>query len=130
MNYKVMYRPSHQKATKSGCVRIHVLRAEYALGRPLPVCVQIHHVDGVSTNNSNANHEICENAAYHKLLHVRGKVVAAGGNPNTQALCGDCQSVKDFSAFNRMASRKANGLQSVCRVCQQARWQRRIEATA
>ena len=47
--------------------------ATKALGKSLPDSAEIHHVDGNPGNNSNSNLVICENASYHKLLHIRTK---------------------------------------------------------
>lgn len=49
--------------------RIHRLRAEAALGKPLPHGAQVHHADG--SLDANAPLVICQDAAYHKLLHQR-----------------------------------------------------------
>jgi hypothetical protein len=77
--------------------RIHVLRAERALGRPLPKGAVVHHADGSTRADSPL--VICQDAAYHKLLHVRMRVRAAGGDPNTQRVCSTCRQPKDFAAF-------------------------------
>ena len=61
-----------------GANRVHRMRAEKALGKPLPVGAEVHHVDGTKRE------------AYHKLLHARARVVAVGGNPNTEVICKDC----------------------------------------
>lgn len=69
----------------------HVVIAEAALGRPLPSGAQVHHVDGNKFNNANSNLVICQNQKYHRLLHVRQRVLMAGGDPNTQRICTTCQ---------------------------------------
>ena len=65
----------------------HVLVAEKALEKRLPPHACIHHVNDKRKDNGNANLVICENHAYHFLLHVRARVVRAGGDPNTQRIC-------------------------------------------
>lgn len=70
------YRPTH----------LHI--AEAALGRPIPKGVQVHHFDENKHNNSPSNLVICQDQAYHRLLHVRQRVKAFGGDPNTQRICG------------------------------------------
>jgi len=70
---------------------LHVVIAAKALGRPLPAGAEVHHVDGNKQNNANSNLVICPSRAYHMLLHVRQRVIAAGGNPNTQRICTACK---------------------------------------
>lgn len=120
MKHKTIYRPRHPRASSSGDVYLHVYVAERALGRLLPDGVEVHHVDGDPTNNRNANLVICQDKAFHKLLHARSRVVRAGGNPNTQKVCGQCDSVKDLGEFNVMRANKSSGRQSACRECSKA----------
>lgn len=89
--------------------RVHVAVAERALGKPLPVGAEVHHVDGDKWNNANENLVICQDHAYHALLHVRARVVRLGGNPNTQRTCADCKQMVGIEHFPR------NGNQ--CRPC-------------
>lgn len=114
--YPALSAMGHPKA-KNGCVYEHVLIAERALGRYLPEGVEVHHVDEDSTNNANTNLVICQDRAYHKLLHVRARVVAAGGNPDTERICSTCRRTLPFEAFNRSSSDKNTGIQQQCREC-------------
>lgn len=118
--YLLAYAPTHPKASASGCVYAHILVAEQALGHSLPGGSQVHHVDENKRNNANGNLVICQDMAYHKLLHVRARVLRAGGNPNTERICAHCQALKAFAAFNRNSKNRADGLQQQCRECQSA----------
>lgn len=48
---------------------LHRVRAEIALGKPLPPGAVVHHADG--SKNDNAPLVICQNENYHRLLHAR-----------------------------------------------------------
>jgi hypothetical protein len=87
------------------------------LGHPIPAGVEIHHVNGDRRDNRHSNLVVCQDKAYHKLLHVRARIKAAGGNPNTDAVCGRCGQAKPLEAFSRTKLKKSTGRQSVCKPC-------------
>lgn len=60
----------------------HVTVAEFVLGKKLPIGAQVHHVDGNRLNNWPYNLVICQDAAYHRLLHQRTDALAACGHAN------------------------------------------------
>ncbi len=93
--------------------RLHVAIAEAALGKPLPIGAQVHHVDGDKWNNTPSNLVICQDRAYHFLLHVRDRVRRLGGNPNTQRTCADCKAMLDIVQFPRRGNQ--------CRKCRALR---------
>ena len=98
-------------------VRVHRIRAERALGRPLPWGVQVHHVDGTVGDHSQL--VICESDRYHKLLHARTRIVTLGGNPNTQKWCPQCEALKPRTEFSKNRVMYA-GLSNLCRPCHSA----------
>ena len=95
----------------------HRVLAERALGRKLPRSVPVHHVDG-DKRSAAPRLVICQDAAYHKLLHFRAEVLRAGGNPNTDKICGACKRVLPLTAFNRWSQEMSTGRQKNCRSCQ------------
>ncbi len=103
--------------------RLHAIRAETALGHPLPPHAEVHHVGG--SKSDTAPLVICENRAYHLLLHVREKTLRAGGNPNTEKVCGDCLIAKPFDLFHLMRSNKSNGRHTLCKDCIRIRGSKR-----
>jgi len=94
------------------------ITAERALGKPLPPGAQVHHVDGDKRNDAPGNLVICQDQKYHHLLHVRGRVVARGGDPNRQQWCGRCKAVRPKVVFNKN--------QRYCRPCQSDAWAERM----
>jgi hypothetical protein len=70
--------PYRQRGRK----REHVVIAEQALGKPLPKGACVHHVDGNGKNNAPGNLVICQNQAYHTLLHQRQRAMDACGDPS------------------------------------------------
>lgn len=79
--------PDHPRANHNGYVLEHVLVVENALGKPLPIQAEVHHVDEDKTHNDNSNLVVCENHAYHKLLHQRMRALDECGDPNAQRCC-------------------------------------------
>jgi len=118
--YRMVVKRDHPRASTNGCVQEHVLIAERALARILPIGAEIHHVDENPLNNANKNLVICENRRYHFLLHVRARVLRAGGNPNTQRVCCVCRRAKDFSEFNVSRRNVNGGVTTRCRECNRA----------
>jgi hypothetical protein len=102
------------KLFKGKSYNVHRMRAEIALGKPLPAGSEVHHADGSMA--SDAPLVICQDEAYHKLLHVRMRVVRAGGNPNTDKICQTCRSPKQFSQFHKWKS-GTHGLYHSCKFC-------------
>lgn len=99
--------------------RLHVFRAEAALGKPLPPGAVVHHADGSKADD--APLVICENQGYHMLLHERMRIKQAGGNPNTDAVCSLCRLVKPREAFGKKRERVWLGINQACRVCANGR---------
>jgi hypothetical protein len=108
--------PRKEPGTGSLVLR-HRARAERALGKPLPAAAHVHHADG--SKNEDAPLVICQDAAYHNLLHVRMRVLRAGGNPNTDRVCSTCRRVKAISEFFPKQN-SMTGVQGACKLCSRA----------
>lgn len=106
---------SYRMTSTSGrLVLAHRQRAVRALGRALPERAVVHHADG--SKALDAPLVICQDQAYHMLLHLRMRVVAAGGNPNTDKICGRCLRAKPKAEFGPNRS-NFDGLMGRCRLC-------------
>ena len=81
--------PEHLRANPNGYVFEHIIIAEKALGKPLPKGVEIHH-HGAKDDQSQI--VICENHAYHCLLHLRMKSIKACGHASWRK----CQFCKKY----------------------------------
>jgi len=105
-----------KKQTDRGAIREHILVATHALGHALPPGAEVHHVDGTKRNNRNTNLVICQDHAYHHWLHVRARIVRAGGDPNTCKVCCLCRRALPYDMFGVQAN-GTMGLSARCKVC-------------
>jgi hypothetical protein len=100
--YMVVRLPDHPRAgRRSGAVLEHIVIAEQALGHYLMAPAQVHHIDENPLNNDPSNLVICQDQAYHKLLHRRMDALRATGNPNalTCNVCGQYDLPENMRVF-------------------------------
>lgn len=84
IGYRRIYVPHHPRANRRGYVFEHVLLAERALGKELPIGTEVHHVNGDRGANRGGNLVVCQDHAYHALLHTRTRARAATGDPRAR----------------------------------------------
>ncbi len=92
--YKKAYCPGHPRATSQGYVAEHILIAERAFGKPLPKWAMVHHSNENRSENHNSNLVICQDNAYHRLIHRRKRAYDACGNANWRK-CTYCKKYDD-----------------------------------
>jgi len=78
--------------------REHIVVAERAIGKPLPLGALVHHVDEDRLNNDPSNLVICPDDAYHRLLHQRASALDACGHADWRK----CPFCKHYSAPETM----------------------------
>ncbi len=83
----------------------HVLLAERAQRRPLPAGAIVHHVNSDPSDNRPRNLVVCEDQAYHLLLHRRQRSLAETGDPNLTR----CRYCGRHDRLERMYARRKGG---------------------
>lgn len=86
--------PLHKRARSSGYVLEHIIVIEKALGKPIPINSVPHHVDEDRSNNKNNNLVLCNDRAYHNLLHRRIRALRACGHAHWR-ICNYCHEHDD-----------------------------------
>jgi hypothetical protein len=128
--YILVLAKGHPRASRrDGYVPEHVLIAERALGRHIAARHPVHHVDGDTANNKNRNLVICEDQAYHKLLHQRQNAFAACGNPSALR-CDICHAYDRQEEIRVYSYGKGPGRYGRHLSCNRAHVRRYVEAHA
>lgn len=82
----------------------HVLIAERAMGKALPVGAEVHHINEKRSDNRPDNLVICPDRDYHMMLHARQRASDSCGNANWKR-CGYCKNYDEPSMMTGRSSR-------------------------
>ena len=81
-NRVLIYKPYYHRSYADGYVLRAVFIVEEVLGKRLPKGSVVHHNDENPNNDNHENLVVCENRAYHLLLHRRISAFKNSGHPN------------------------------------------------
>jgi len=98
-SYKQMSVVGHPEAKRAdGILYEHRYLATKVLGKCLPLKVEIHHFGG---GRHRGQLVICEDKAYHRLLHRREKAFYSTGDPGKRkcVFCGDYDSTDNLVSY-------------------------------
>jgi len=122
--YVYIHMPGHPRAS-TGYVYEHVLVAERAVGRFLPLPIVVHHHNETKGDNRNSNLAILPDDSYHHSLHRRRRVQLAGGDPWHDRLCCRCRRPRPESEFYCPGGRHSRLCKSCNREYQREHYGRR-----
>jgi len=124
--YLSIKNPSHQRASAEGYVYEHLLIAESALAKPLPAGAVVHHVNRKRGDNSNGNLVICQDTAYHLLLHQRERAFRATGHANYRR-CYHCHEYDAPENLYLCASGNKKGYHRKCHAAYEYQRKRKLK---
>ena len=96
--YVRIYAPENISSNSIGYVREHIFIAEKVLEKKLPKNAVVHHVDANRSNNINSNLVVCENEAYHRMLHQRTNALKNCGHAGWRK----CQYCKTYDSIENL----------------------------
>lgn len=109
--YLYIWKPDHPKAGKKGYVPHACLVAEKALGKYLPDKAMVHHINEIRDDDRPENLVVCEDSAYHMLLHRRQRALKACGHANWLK-CYYCKKYDDPK--NLIIKKNGSGIHREC----------------
>lgn len=85
--YIYIYKPSHPNCSSSGTIAEHRIVAEKKIGRYLSSNEDVHHINGIKTDNRPENLEILSRSK-HQSLHLSKRFISKG--KMVQRICQSC----------------------------------------
>lgn len=110
----------HRIATKN-VQRRCILVAERALGKRLPHGAEVHHVNGIKSDDRNQNLVVCQDRAYHRLIEKRQRALDATGDASMLP-CRICKEYDRPENLSVLSKGRSAGLAQhrTCRTKQEA----------
>ncbi len=85
---------NHPNENQAGYIPYSHFVVEKVLGKFLPNNCEVHHVNGICDDDRHKNLVVCQDRAYHKLIHRRQRAFDACGNANWRK-CWICKQYDD-----------------------------------
>jgi hypothetical protein len=118
--YAKINMPSHPRADAKGRVLEHIVIIEQTIGKYLPPQAVSHHVNEIRSDNRKSNLVLCNDVAYHQLLHVRLRSYKAVGKVGNHF----CLTCKTWQSDNNFYLRPEGTPYSYCKSCEKKRTDR------
>jgi len=98
---------NHLRSGSNNYVRECILVAEKVIGKPLPPEAVVHHTNEDKSDNRPTNLVICQNRAYHQLLHRRKRALDACGNADWLkcGYCGKYDNPKNMAVYPKESTK-------------------------
>jgi len=108
---------SHHRSNLRGYVYEHILVMEEKIGRDLFPSEEIHHINGITNDNSPDNLMLFENRTEHQKYHAKERLISKGIDPDKEKQCPRCNRILLKSHFSPSSSRGKATLSSHCKEC-------------
>jgi hypothetical protein len=105
--YDLIKISNHPRSQKSGYVVKHIIIAEKALGKAINLPVVVHH----NRSEDCIDLVICQNQAYHLLLHQRKRALSACGHKNWRK----CHICKKYDSPEYLYIKGSHAYHRTCR---------------
>ena len=94
----------------------HIQIIERVLGKSLPSNSVVHHINGDKSDNRKANLVLCENLAYHNLLHARMNALKSCKNAKWRKcqFCGQYDDPKNLTQVKRSSGVRGTHYHKQC----------------
>lgn len=118
--------PSYPRARKDGMIEVHIVMAEYLMGRYLKPNEVVHHIDHIKHHNDLQNLMVFESDRYHRAYHNGAKLIKNNDGtfksdipePREYILSEESYSKRLYKCEKmRTILRCRPKMQSMCQVC-------------
>jgi hypothetical protein len=114
--YMAVSSPLHPRVNNRNYVPEHIIVAERVFGKLLPPKAVIHHINERKDDNHPGNLVICENNAYHHVLHRRMRAMQESGHADWRK-CPYCKTYDSPEKMTKKVSKVTSFSQHLHKSC-------------